>query len=76
MVWTFELLTVGWCFVIGTTISSFFIGLYLYIDGMVIDMKIKIISTATFASSKSAANKTFWTRIVNEMDYHNEIIEY
>lgn len=44
---------------------------------MVVDMKIRIASYSTvFESSENAKNSVLWPKICNELDFHNDIIEY
>lgn len=62
------------CFIVLTAVGSLYVGLCLYISGMVADMKTRLDSA--FASPKEFNKTDQWTVIVQEINFHTEIIEY
>lgn len=62
------------CFIVLTTVGSLYVGLCLYINGMVADMRTRVDSA--FASHKEFNKMDQWAVILKEIDFHNEIIEY
>lgn len=50
--------------------GSLFVGMYLYIDGMADDIQ------ATLKQLDQAEAECMWSTYVNEIHFHNEIIEY
>lgn len=71
--WLIELLSIIAGFIGYITVGSFYVGLCLYINGMVTDMKIKMVNKS---SSDYLDGTRFWMVNVKEMMFHAEIIGY
>lgn len=69
--WFMEFVALSFNALVVTMIGSLYSGLYLYINGMMTDMKTTICFSAFEASQKAR-----WPIYVNEIDFHNKIIEY
>lgn len=76
--WLMELVSVIGNATIITTSGSLFIGLCLYIGGMVTDVEKRISSIAQKSTDQTtrADHNKMWSIYVNELRFHNEIIRY
>lgn len=60
---------------IASMIGSLYLGLCLYISGMTADMKTRL-DFSVYGSDQKLDKNSLWSIYVQEIDFHNEIIEY
>lgn len=65
--WCIEVISVLGIFVTFISAGSFYVGMCLYINGMVEDMKIRM-------TSLDAAQMEIWSSNVRQIQFHNEIL--
>lgn len=70
--WILETLSIGSCFVCFTTVGSLYCGLCLYINGMAMDIKTRLIHSANGTEGKVVD----WPTYAQNIDFHNDMIEY
>lgn len=62
------------CFMMCIMVLSFYMGVCLYINGMVADMKANLTDSTLHARGSNTEDAAIWRSIIRkEIDFHNEI---
>lgn len=73
--WFIELIAEVMCLIVFVTSATLYIGLCLYINGMVMDMKTEM-ACSNFILDKKIDLPNYWSTYAMTIDFHCEIIEY